>query len=209
MNSLYDKPVLRSYSAEEMLEEIGPCQSLYSTTLYTTSGNSGTADGYICSDGTVDTGGAGESITIGDDNVPEYYRGFVGFNISSLQGWTIVSATLRVYQVDYMNTPYVLLGTIVADHVDFDGSLKATDLDSVALTANIGTISTNVTLEWKTLDVKNYVQADLNAGRTTSQFRLRFTTNTAGGFTTDQAYFEDVEGDGGTGNKPELVVTYE
>lgn len=79
---------------------------------------------------------------------------------------------------------------------------------STALTNNIGTISNNTTVEWKTLDVASYVQADLDAGRTSSQYRIRFTRNTDSDGVQDATFFESVENSGGTGNAPQLVVTY-
>lgn len=205
---LYKKPEIKSYSASDIIEEIGPCQNQYTTTtFYTTTGNSAVnVDGEIRSDNFVD-----EGIDIGDRPDNTYFRSFVGFDISSIQGSTIVSATLRVYQAQALLDPYTL-GTIVVDHVNFGSSIDFGDFGnesgSDALTPNIGTLSTNATQEWKTLDVTNYVQADINTGRTSSQFRLRFNTNTDSDGIQDMVNMEAIEDFLSTGNNPELVVTY-
>lgn len=137
---------------------------------------------------------------------PDYERAFVGFDISSIHS-TIVSATLRIYQAEITEgAPYTALGNLIVDHVNFGTSLSSADFTGNTLTNNIGTISNNANIEWKTLDVKDYVQADINAGRTSSQFRIRFTNDTA----VDENWItlEDADDYCDTGNKPELVVTY-
>lgn len=204
---MYIKPEIKSYSTEDIIEALGPCQNQYTTTLYTTTGNSAVnVDGDVWSDGTVTDDG---SVFTGDDSDNTYARGLFGFDVSSIQGRTIVSATLRIYQSDTpTGTPYTSLGSIVVDHVNFGSSMDSSDLTGGTLTSNIGTISNNTTLEWKTLDVASYVQADLTAGRTSSQYRTRFTTNTDSDGGQDMAFFEDAENTDGTGNTPQLVITY-
>lgn len=205
---LYKKPEIKSYSAGDLVEIIGPCQSQYTTTtFYTTTGNSSVnVDGMVSSAGDV---AASWNIEVGDTSPSDIIlRGFIGFDISSIQGMTIVSATLRLYQYTVTGTPYTTLGTIVADHVNFGSSLDAADYSAAALTSSIGTISNSATIEWKTLDVSSYVQADINSSRTSSQYRIRFTTGTDSDGIEDLSRNESVENFGSTGNRPELVVTY-
>lgn len=209
--TIYKKPILKSYSAKEIIEEIGPCQSQYTTTLYTTTGNSSVnVDGLIEFTNPVYSVYSSIALSVGEGPAAgSYDRSFVGFDISSLTGRTIVSATLRIYQ-DLASDPYgdSKLGNVLVDHVNFGTSLDSADFGAAALTSNIGAISTNSTLEWKTLDVTTYVQNDLNSGRTSSQFRLRF-TNTSNGPPQNQAIFESAENYRSTNNKPELVVIYQ
>lgn len=214
---LYKKPKLKSYSAEGILEKLGPCQNQYNTvTLNTTTGDSGVnIDGTIAyREGTgvvaIDTDTA---LTIGDSysNAQNYLeRAYVGFDISGIpSNSTIVSATLRIYQGYINGTPYTDLGNMVVDHFNFGSSLDNNDWDSGTITSNIGTISNNATLEWKELDVKTAVEADLNASRTSSQYRLRFSPNeTAADNKRDDSFCECAEDFFGAGNIPELVVTY-
>jgi hypothetical protein len=212
MLMLYEKPIFKSYSSAEILEKLGLLQNQYhpdptdqTVTFYTAPG-----DNIVNLDGTVGTGWAGTNITFAgnEGGGTGYWRGFVGFDLSSIAGKTIVSATLRVYQASIQNEPYSNIGSLVVDHVDFGTSLPlAGHVADGTLTSNIGTISTNANLEWKTLDVKNYVQADLNASRTSSQYRVRFTTDSYP-TQTNTMQLEDAENSRGTGHTPELVVTY-
>lgn len=217
---LYEKPVIKSYSADDLLEVLGPSQSQYGqdggptqeTTLYTTTGNSAVnVDGYVYSTGTVEQGAsinAGDYETVRPD---ASLRGFVGFDISSIQGRTIVSATLRVYETvtGDADEVYLKLGNLVVDHVNFGSNLDSSDHSGGTLTSNIGTISTSGTSEWKTLDVTTYVQADVDAAptRTSSQYRLRFTTDINDDGINDVIRIEDADNTRGTGNIPELVVS--
>jgi hypothetical protein len=208
MGRAYKKPEIRSYATSDVLEEIGPCQNQYlEATLHPDTGNSGgNVDGYVVSAGVVNTN---TTIFIGDFVANTYVRGFVGFDISSLAGRSVISATLRMYQSSVLGIPYVDLGgTMVVDHVDFGSSIGVSDLAGGTLTPNVGTISTTANSEWKTLGVTGYVQADIDSGRTTSQFRLRFSTDTDSNNDSDYALLEGAENFGGSGNVPELVVIY-
>lgn len=210
MNISYYKPMLISYSKDELSEALGPCQNQYLTgTFYTTTGNiTVNVDGDVHGDdGWVVYN---EGVGVGDFVDNNYTRGFVGFNINDLQGKTIVSATLRLYQANSIEgSPYTKLGNIIVDHFNFGDHMKGADCLGAALVSNIGTISNNTTTEWKTMDVTNYVQSDLNAGRTSSQYRLRFypLDKLADGVR-DLVEFESAENHTLTGNYPELVVVY-
>lgn len=203
---LYKRPEIKSYSAGDLLEEFGPCQNQYSATFYTTTGNSSVnVDGFVGSNSLVDTN---NYVSPGDVATNDYYRGFFGFDISSLQGRTIVSATLRIYQFSSDASAYTDLGNLTVDHMNFESSLGTGDFSAGALTTNIGTISNNTTTEWKTLDVSSSVQADINTPRTSSQFRILFDVGTDSDGAQDAAFFESAENTGGSGNPPQLVVTY-
>lgn len=212
MGMKYLKPEVKSYSISDIIEEIGPCQNQYTTTtFYTSTAATGVnLDGNAWSnndDDLVDDAG----LYIGDDIPENYSRAFLGFDISSIAGRTIVSATLRVYQEQHNGDPYsTLSGRVLVDHVNFGSTYGAGDFAGNTLTTNIGTISNNSTFERKTLDVSTYVQADLTAGRTSSQFRLYFSWDQGipDDAEVDSIEFDDAEGSGGTANRPELVVTY-
>jgi hypothetical protein len=171
-------------------------------TLYTTIGNASVnADGYVRQNGSVVTN---EFIWVesAPSNTDENARGILGFNISSLVGKTIVSAKLRVYLYSYDDVS----NSVIVDHIDFGSSIDAGDYNSVALAGNIGTISNNTVSEWKELNVKDYVQNDLNNGRTSSQYRFKFSSAYV-----STARFIDAENTGCQCLRylPELVVTYQ
>jgi len=229
---IYIKPLITALKRNEVEEELGLLQTQYDTpdpepttvTLTTTTGlDSGNSDGAIQYnfDEDPETYDQEDTLFIGDVEVPQgpayyYGRGFVGFDISDIQG-TVVSATLKIYQIaaDGEEDPYDDLGEIIVDHVNFGTSLDASENDfgtangNDAIDANVGTISSDSTLEWKTLDVTTQVQNDIDSGRITSQFRFRFTTNTDEDDKTERVIFGGAEDTGGTGNTPELVVVYQ
>jgi hypothetical protein len=69
----------------------------------------------------------------------------------------------------------------VLDHIIYGDSLDTTDYtagdpgDPNTLTSNIGIISVTPDTGWRSLEVTDYFLEDLTAGRTKSQYRIRFT----------------------------------
>jgi len=134
-------------------------------------------------------------------------RGFASFDISSIpSGKTIDEATLRLYQGEVVGSPYSSLGSLIVDHLDYGDSLGTEDLNASATTSNIGTLTSNATVEWKDLLVTNPLKADISSGRSRSQFRLRFTSEATG--SDAWARFESGDNYLSTGNRPQLVVKY-
>ena len=103
-------------------------------------------------------------------------RGFYAFPLDLIPaGTTIVRATLRSSQLSVLGTPYVKLGgAILVDHIDLGPALDSADFASAALPTGLGALSTNDTVEPKSLDVTAAVQADVDSGRPRSSFRLQF-----------------------------------
>ena len=167
-----------------------------------------TLDGYVTSAGTVLSNSTANGIAVGDNDADQGRRGFVRFNIAGLPlGAEIESAELRMAQASITGLPYAL-GNVLVDHVDIGAGLDATDYAAVALLANVGTLSSDVVLTVKFLDVKAEILADIAAARTTSDFRLRFPITTDGDGLIDSAHFEDMENNLSTGAYPELVIVY-
>ncbi len=164
-------------------------------------------DGYIRGS-TVRDNWPDYAITIGDLLDDVVMRGFVSFDLSAI-GSTIKSAHLRLYQVRVKNDAYGDLGAIVVDHVFIGSTLDAADYAGGTITSNIGTLSSNATVEWKELDVTSAVQQDYAEGRDDSQFRLRFVVEGDNDGVDEFVTFEDGENNRSTGNQPTLVVSYE
>jgi parallel beta-helix repeat protein len=159
-----------------------------------------------------DGANSGESINVGDYYTDHeyYFRGFVSFDISSFPLWAVIdSATLRMYQYSTTGTPYTDLGDLIVDHLNYGDTLDSDDFDLAALQDDIGTLSTDDTVEWKELDVTDSFQNDFDNLRTHSQYRLRFSPlEINNNEVSDCVYLESADNFGTTGNIPELVIAY-
>lgn len=136
------------------------------------------------------------------------WRFLVTFDHPTISGGSVTSAVLSLGQVAVAGSPYTVLGTVLVDHVDYgDGPPDSTDFLGSTLTSNVGTLSSDPTLAVKSLDVSSFVQADRTAGRTRSQFRVRFSpVEDNGGAIDDNARFEDANNGGTTGQVPLLQI---
>ncbi len=130
-------------------------------------------------------------------------RGFCGFDLPDVR---VEQATLRLFQEEVQGTPYASDDFITVDHLDLGGSLDGGDYDLAPLQAQIGILSVDATIEWKTLDVTGAVQDHLANSRSTAQFRLQFKNDAGIG----RALFTGLADFNGapTANPPELHLTY-
>ncbi len=169
-------------------------------------------DGWVQSDGVAVSASGGPSVGDFDASNPGVgYREFYSFDLSTVPaGSTIDSAALQIYQALVVGQPYTVLGNVIVDHVNIGSSLDASDYAAAPIASNIGTISTNTTVEYKTLEVRTSLVANLAAGRTKSQYRIRFSnrdSNNDG--KNDYVAFTDAEDSCCAVNKPpQLVVMY-
>lgn len=133
-------------------------------------------DGEVRSDGVAVS--AGGSPAVGDvDSVANGLAGrqFFSFDLTGIPaGAAVLSATLHLHQTFVLGFPYVTLGDVVADHLDYGPSLDAGDFALAALTPAYATVSLDGTSGLRTLDATAAVQADRAASRVRTQFRLRF-----------------------------------
>jgi len=175
-----------------------------------TVGSTATLDGWVRDNG--DAGPTGSQVIAGDlltSGVYRGYRGFYSFDITSIPtGSSVTSANLRLYQLSFNGAPYVELGNVIVESVDYGASLDPPDYGAAPLAPAIGTLSNNTATEYKTLIVTGAVQADVAAARTGAQFRLRFSnTDNNNDGSADNVTFTDVEWPVAA-NRPELVVKY-
>jgi hypothetical protein len=156
-------------------------------------------------------GGGNDSVDIrAGRNSNLVTRGFITFDLSVLPtGANITKATLKLYQTRVVGSPYSVGGKLKVDHLTYGDSLDNDDYASSALLNSFATLTDNATVEWKEADVTTAVKNDSSNARSTSQFRIHFTTEVKGGDVTgDFVYFESAEDTEGTGNTPELVIEY-
>lgn len=158
------------------------------------------SSGTVTSNGLVTTK---TDIKLGRDN-EQVYRGFVSFDLSDLaQGVQIGKATLRLYQTKLEGKPFAEMGAIKVDHLTYGDSLDQNDYALAALTGNFATIPQGTLSEWKEIDVTTRVKSDLSNARSTSQYRIHFTTEKSDTASTgDFLYFD------ATANTPQLVISY-
>lgn len=132
-------------------------------------------------------------------------RGFCSFSLSQLR---VIQATLRVFQYDAGPHSYAFGDPVLVDRVDLGAALDGSDFDAAALEPNIGTISSDATLGWKTLDVTSSLQNAAANNDAKWQFRLRYRDDMT--VPSDQARFEGPSDGFGTpsANPPELVLRY-
>lgn len=135
--------------------------------------------GVVLSDGTA-SGNAHVMVGDVDANTPQLNsRAFLTFDLTTIPAGKILrSARLRIFQDDIVGSPYAKLGDLLVDHLVYGSSLDPADYDAAELSRGFTVLSTDSTRETKVVSVLQRIQADINAGRTVSQFRLRFTIDT-------------------------------
>jgi hypothetical protein len=160
--------------------------------------------------GTATTGNTGlDTGTTGAPPRPyqNFYKLIFNFNISALSSATIQSATLRIYQNGVSGTTQnAILENIFYGNTD---SLPSAPRDYgnemagyIVTPAIAGTVLANA-VGWQTFDVKAKLQADINGGRSNSQFRLSHADETSlANLMCDWNLTHNAS------NKPELVVVY-
>lgn len=135
-----------------------------------------TLDGFVMNDGEAVAHAGGPAV--GDIDFIQLGRAgrqFFSFEITNIPaGAELVSASLQLYQAGVSGDPFASLGSVVVDRIDLGASLDAGDYARPALQAQIGTVSADAALGYKTLDVTAAVEAERASGRPRFQIRLRF-----------------------------------
>ncbi|HNS52937.1 MAG TPA: CARDB domain-containing protein [Anaerolineae bacterium] len=164
-------------------------------------------DGYV----TRDQGAypAGE-VRVGSEGASAH-RGFLSFDLRAIPlGVSITDVRLRFYQLDYTGRPYQRLGSLTLTLVDYGPSLDVGDFDALGV-GPLPLGKQNQPGSWYEVSsgaLGQWLELARNAGLERLQFRLRFEEEAGGG--DEPSYIRVEAGDNslGTGNVPELVVSY-
>jgi len=101
-------------------------------------------------------------------------RGILQFPIDTIpHAAAVTEAKIVLTQCKVVGNPYGVHGNVFVDHITFTDPFDTSAFDSPAIGATLGVISDNAKLEKKSLTVTTAVQADLAAGRSSTQYRLR------------------------------------
>lgn len=139
--------------------------------------------------------GDGFDLILGEE---VFCRDYLAFDLSSLSNSdssSIIEIIIGIYQINAwgndMPHTYPIWNMAggdthfcVLDHIDYGNSLDlgdwtAGDLgDPQTLHTNIGIISDNAVVEYKTMDVTQYIKEDIANGQIYNQYRMRFTIDT-------------------------------
>ena len=154
---------------------------------------------------------AGNGAFFGSPTQELVIRGFMSFDLTGIPATAQVqSIQLRFYQVDVTGTPYAKLGNLLLKHVDYGSTLNDAAFNTPEL--HSGTLSPHTGAgEWYNITsgtLGDWIESDLSAGRTRFQLRLQFSSETDGDGLQDTVSFESGENYLGTGNVPQLTITY-
>lgn len=135
---------------------------------------------------------------------------YFSFDLPELPaGAQIKSATLSLYNRATQGDPQGMMVLVRVDHVNYGTLFPQTLLGAQGLDFNIATISDIGTLGRKNIDVTEQVQADVDAGRERSQYRLRGAIASNLDNVADIALLTDGEDSFGTGEVPMLIIELE
>jgi len=166
-------------------------------------------DGYVIRGQGTYAGAEIRTGNIGSELGERVYRGFLSFDLAGIPDEAVVTqAELRIFQPEVVGDPYGKLGQLVLKHVDYGSSLDADDFDA----AELGSLPVSGPIppgEWyASSDLVPWIAQDLAASRTRTQIRLQFSSETDGDTEADYARFESGDDALGSGNLPDLTITY-
>jgi hypothetical protein len=139
----------------------------------------GTKSGFVDSAGTVSVTGA---VNAGDLDSGIYQRGFVIFDISGLEGKTVISAKL-IYSYDLLGSPFTGLGNLIVGRCNYD-PLDTSDLDVsfLQIASFSGAPSTSISND----ALKNLLQDVIDLHADSFQLVVRFSNTTNSDLQSDQ-----------------------
>jgi len=139
----------------------------------------GTKSGFVDSAGTVNVTGA---VNAGDLDSGIYQHGFVMFDISELEGKTVISAKL-IYSYDLLGSPFTGLGNMIVGRCNYD-PLDTSDLDVsfLQIASFSGAPPTSISND----ALKSLLQDVINLHAGSFQLVVRFSNTTNSDLQSDQ-----------------------
>lgn len=104
----------------------------------------------------------------------DYWNAYISFDISGIPAGGIQGAVLWLYQSNVVNTPYTNGSRVVVDLFEHGVSLEMADHCVTASSSELGVLSSNADLGWKSVDVTTALNYVLALDHDLLQFRLRF-----------------------------------
>ncbi len=170
--------ILNEFQQDETIvsEESGSGETIQQTKTFN---YIGTKSGFVDSAGTVSVTGA---VNAGDLDSGIYQRGFVIFDISELEGKTVISAKL-IYSYDLLGSPFTGLGNLIVGRCNYD-PLDTSDLDVsfLQIASFSGAPPTSISND----ALKSLLQDVINLHAGSFQLVVRFSNTTNSDLQSDQ-----------------------
>jgi hypothetical protein len=218
-----DKVVCPSKTTTYILTALGSGGESFASTTVSVGGGAdrgtvmleseGPLDGYRSNDGrgSIRHDILAANAEINPAGVEVVWRGFMSFDLSAIPARSpIRRAELRFYQVRVGGDPYGKLGRLMLEHVAYgdrltDAAFYVEPMDTIVLEPQTErrswyVVTSPALAEW--------IAEDRATGRNRLQVRVRWLQETDGDGREDYVSIESPENFFGTGNAPELTVTY-
>ncbi len=176
--------------------------------------STGNLDGGTTQNNTTNTASSAAIPLVGDgggatDGTTLIYNGLWSFDLSGLpSGAQITSATLQLYQTAAAGDPAGSFGLARVDHVNFGATFPTSTATINALSLNFAQITDLTNAGPKQVDATTEVQADLDAGRPRSQFRMRMGFGTDFDGIADWCNMTDQDNTADAAQRPKLILEY-
>lgn len=166
----------------------------------------GALDGVVRSDGEVTVQGGLPNV--GDLASNQEMRMLLAFPLDDVpMGARITSAALRLRTTRVVGEP-LLIDPLLIERVDIGTALDGTDFSSLALSSPTS-VTMNSLLVTREIEITTMVQEDVDEMRSRTDVRLRLFGGTDGDLRDDWFGFETGDNEYRTGQRAELVITYE
>jgi len=146
--------------------------------------------GSIQSDGYYVPMSTNKTVSLGDTGGDIAERSIVSVTLGAIPpGANVTKVVLTLVKAAPFGNPYDDFGSISVDHVDVVSGIAAAQFTGNTLTAAIATIAQDTTFPTFELDVTDYVNADIAAGRPIASFRLQFSAAPSNDSSSDRVFF--------------------